>query len=107
MYNLAIQIVRFVDGGFPGWVECELIDAAGRRHIIKDKVPIFTVQSLEADSEYPVEGSLPCEVLERFRDGRGQELVRVSTEVPCHVESTEGLTEFTVRANLIRTPPDK
>ena len=44
MHNVAVQIVRFVDSGFPGWVECELVDAAGRRHILKDKVPTFTLE---------------------------------------------------------------
>ena len=56
MHNVAVQIVRFVDSGFPGWVECELVDAAGRRHILKDKVPIFTVEDLGADSKYPTPG---------------------------------------------------
>jgi hypothetical protein len=35
MHNLAVQIVRFVDSDFPGWVECELVDAAGKRHVME------------------------------------------------------------------------
>ena len=37
MPSISVQIVRFVDGHQPGLVECELIDAEGRRHIIVDK----------------------------------------------------------------------
>jgi hypothetical protein len=106
MYNLAIQIVRFVDSAFPGWVECELADAEGRHHIIKDKVPTFTAEDLDADSRYPVEGAIRCQILQRYQDGKGQELVRISTAKPDAIESTEGLTEFTVPSSLITSVPD-
>jgi len=101
MHNLKVQIVRFVDSDFPGWVECELVDAEGRRHILKDKVPIFTVEVLDADRKYPTPGTVVCEVLERYQDEQGQELARVSTEKPFYIESTEGLSEFTVPTSLI------
>jgi hypothetical protein len=106
MHNVAVQIVRFVDSCFPGWVECELVDAAGRRHILKDKVPIFTVQDLDADSKYPTPGFVACEVVERYRNEKGQELVRVSTVKPYDIESTEGVSEFTVSASLVSSSPD-
>jgi len=73
MHNLAVQIVRFVGSDFPGWVECELVDAEGRRHILKDKVPLFTVEVLDAGSKYPTPGTVLCEVLERYQDEQGQE----------------------------------
>lgn len=101
MHDIAVQIVRFVDSDFPGWVECELVDAAGRRHILKDKVPIFTVEDLDANSHYPTPGFVACEVVERYRDEKGQELVRVSTIKPYDVVSTEGLSEFIVPASLV------
>ncbi len=50
----------------------------------------------------PAKGSLPCEVVQRFQDVRGRELVRVSTEKP-GMESIEGVSEFTVAANLVTT----
>jgi hypothetical protein len=65
MHNIAVQIVRFVDSGFPGWVERELVDTAGRRHILKGKVPIFAVEDLDANSKYPTPGYVACEVVER------------------------------------------
>jgi hypothetical protein len=101
MHNVAVQIVRFVDTSFPGWVECELVDADGRRHILKDKVPIFTVEDLDAESKYPVPGSVACEILEQYENEKGQQFVRVSTIKPYHIESTEGLSEFTVPASLV------
>jgi hypothetical protein len=101
MHNLVVQIVRFVDSGFPGWVECELVDAAGRLHCFKDKVPIFTVEDLDADSKYPTPGFVACEVVKRFQTEKGEELVLVSTVNPFGIESTEGLSEFTVSGTAV------
>ena len=106
MHNVAVQIVRFVDGGFPGWVECELVDAAGHHHVMKDKVPIFTAEDLDADGPYPTPGFVACEVVERYQNEKGQELVRVSTVKPYNIESTAGVSEFTVSASVVRSSPD-
>lgn len=101
MENVAVQIVRFVDGNFPGWVECELTDADGRRHLIRDKVPMFTTELLDAESSYPTTGEMECEVVQRFRDESGQELVRLRG-----LESVEGISEFTVAASLVTSFPE-
>jgi hypothetical protein len=101
MQFISAQIVRLVDSDFPGWAECEVFDAEGRRHVLKDKVSIFTIELLDADSEYPTRGTVPCEVLERYQNEIGQELARVSTVNPCDIESTDGLSEFTVPASHI------
>lgn len=106
MHNLAVQIVRFVAGGFPGWVECELVDAAGRLHCFKDKVPIFTVEDLDADSKYPTPGFVPCEVVKRYQTEKEEELVLVRTVKPFGIESSEGLSEFTVSATAVTSNPD-
>jgi hypothetical protein len=82
-------------------VECELVDASGRCHILKDKVPIFTAEDLDADSRYPTPGLVACEVVERYQNEKGQELVRVSTVKPDGIESTEGMSEFTVSAGAV------
>jgi hypothetical protein len=94
--NLAVQIVRFVDEHQPGWVACEFEDVEGRRHTIIDKVPIFTTADLRADSAYPKPGSMPCEILDRWRDASGRELARISTANPLNNKSAEGLSEFVV-----------
>jgi hypothetical protein len=58
--NLAVRIIRFVDGHFPGFVECEFIDATNRRHTLIDKVPIVTTAPLNENSEYPQLGYIVC-----------------------------------------------
>jgi hypothetical protein len=57
--NLFVQIVRFVDDRFPGWVACEFNDAASVLHVLIDKVPIFTTEVLDADSSFPQPGCAP------------------------------------------------
>jgi hypothetical protein len=101
MHYLTVQIIRFVDGSFPGWVECKLVDAKGRCHLIIEKVPMVAVADLDAHSKYPTPGTVACEVLKRYRDETGQELAQVSTARPWSIESAEGLSEFTVLANLL------
>ncbi len=101
MHNLAVQIVRFADNNQPGWVECEFVDAEGRRHSIIEKVSVVTAEDLDADSKYPTPGVVSCEVLGRYQNEKGQELAHVSTVKPWDIESTEGLSEFTVPASLI------
>ena len=51
VHNFAVQIMRYVDGHEPGWVECEFTDAEGRKHRIIDKVPIFTARPLDGASK--------------------------------------------------------
>jgi hypothetical protein len=99
--NLSVQIVRFVDDRFPGWVACEFLDASAVRHVLIDKVPIFTAELLDATSSYPQPGSAPCEVLARWQDTQGRELVRLTIARPVGMESTDGLSEFVVAATQL------
>lgn len=106
MSDLMVQIVRFAVNNQPGWVECEFVDAGGRRHSIIEKIPVVTAEDLDADSEYPRPGTVRCEIIKRYRDEKGQELVCINTDRPICIESTEGLSEFTVPANLITSLKD-
>jgi hypothetical protein len=101
MPDLVVKIVRYVDDSQPGWVECEFADAAGHRHSIIEKVPIVTAEDLDAGSEYPKPGGVRCEILKRYHNEKGQELVCITTDRPLSIESTEGASEFTVHASLI------
>jgi len=101
MHQVAVQIVRLVEEGYPGWVECRLIDAGGCSHVIIEKVPIVSVEDLDAHSQYPTAGIVRCEVRERCQDEKGNDTVRISTAKPDDIESVEGLTEFTVPASLV------
>ena len=69
--------------------------------------PVLCVvlRSPGADSKYPTRGLVACEVVERHQNEKGQELVRVSTVKPYDIESTEGISEFTVSASLVSSTP--
>jgi hypothetical protein len=98
---LSVQIDRFVDDRFPGWVECNFLDANSVRHSIIDKYPQFTAEMLDATSAYPQLGKAPCEVLERWRDSQGRELARITLARPGGMESKEGKSEFVVEAKQL------
>ena len=98
MKNILVRIVRLIEDGQPPLLECELEDGAGSRHTFVEKEPIFTVRS---PSGYPQIGFIRCEVLQRWKDPDGRELVRVTTLRPDAVESTAGATEFTLFSDSI------
>jgi hypothetical protein len=98
---LTVKILRFVDDRFPGWVECDFVDASLVRHSIIDKYPQFTTEMLDATSTYPQLGKAPCEILERWRDSQGRELARITLARPAGMESKEGKSEFVVQATQL------
>ena len=59
--------------------------------------------SLTEASTYPQPGAIRCEALAQWRDSSGAELVRVTTERPDDIESTEGLFEFIVPSSEVST----
>lgn len=102
MESLAVQIVKFVDDTQPGVLACEFSDASGRRHTLIDKIPIFTLENLGPSSKYPQDGLVRCELLSRWRDHDGRELLRITIARPDDVESTDGLSEFVVFSSQVR-----
>lgn len=106
--DLFVKIVRFVDNRFPGWVACEFEDAGGAKHTLIDKVPMFTTETVDANSTYPKEGTAPCEVLQRWKDSEGRELARITILRPAGMQSADGIVEFTVVAAQLSpsTPPE-
>lgn len=101
MTSLSIKITRFVDEGFPGVVECTLLDAEGVLHTFIEKVPVVSLESLWWDSDYPRPGVAECVIEAEWTDEQGRALVRVSTEKPCDIESTMGQTIFVVPASQV------
>lgn len=101
MTQLEVQIVRFVDSSQPGWVACEFEDAYGHRHILVDKVPIFSDEMLDDASRFPGGGVVRCEVMSISEDAQKRDVLRVSTQRPDGVESTEGLSEFVVFSSQV------
>jgi len=98
---LKVQVVRYADNGYPGWVECEFLDAGHRRHTIFEKVPIISDEDLGPEDSYPRSGGVRCEILERWRDAKDRDLARVTTLEPDAVETTEGASEFVVRSSQV------
>jgi hypothetical protein len=101
MPQLKVTITRFVDEGFPGFVECTFVDAQGETHCVIEKVPVITTDYLWTGSEYPREGRIACTVVARFVGAAGERLVRVDTELPYHIESERGETVFEVPESLV------
>jgi hypothetical protein len=101
MPAVAIQITRFADDHQPGFVECQLVDAAGVSHIFVEKVPVVTTENLRSTSSYPCPGSIHCRLLAQWEGSDGQALSRIDTSKPWGVESSAGITEFVVRSSQI------
>jgi len=96
MPGLTIEIERYVDDSFPGWVECSLVDAFSNRHLFREKGPIVKAGYLGPESAYPQHGAIACEVEAEWKDDSGRSLVRVNTELPWGAESISGETRFVV-----------
>ena len=99
--SVAVQIVRWVDESFPGFVECVLVDAAGMEHRFVDKVPVVSLDDLQPTSCFPCEGTIGCEVEAAWKDAAGRSVARISTERPWGVASTTGRTRFVVLSSQV------
>ena len=103
MTTVGVQIVRFTDDAFPGWVACVLRDASGRAWEFVDKVPVFTTALLDEDTVYPQPGVVACEIIGQRTDEHGRTLCAIDTEHPWRVAATSGETQFEVFTHQITT----
>ena len=101
MSLVRVTIVAFINEAFPGWVECELVDARGRTWKFHEKVPVVSTEDLWIASEYPQQCLIRCTVLERKPDADGREIVTIDTTRPWGIESTEAATVFDVFAEQL------
>jgi hypothetical protein len=101
MPNVRVTIEAFVDEGFPGFVECSLLDVQGRTWKFIEKVPVVSLEDLWTDSEYPRQGIVCCTVVERRSDSTGRQVVTIDTTKPWGIESTDGNTVFEVFADQL------
>lgn len=92
MVELRVKIIEYVDGSQPGWVRCAFADAFGVVWSVIDKVPIFTTEYLDEQSDYPQEGIINCVIL--FE--KNAEIVRIDTSRPFSIEAEDGEHEFDV-----------
>ena len=102
MYMLNVQILRFVDSNFPGWVECVLKDSSNREWLFIDKIPIFTDQNLHEMSHYPQQGVIACEIIRTWVEFDGRKRCIITTEIPWGIAAQDGKTEFEVFYNQLR-----
>lgn len=94
MYAIKVQITRFLCGDNPGFVECKFTDAWNREWVVHEKVPVVTLDSLDATSIYPQAGNIGCTVLQKWTDVDGRAIVTVSSELPWHIETVDEQTQF-------------
>jgi hypothetical protein len=102
MPTVSVQITRYVDDHFPGFVECVLVDALGAAHTFVEKVPVVSAESLSAASTYPCNGEIECEVCREWHDIAGHAFSIVRIESLWGVESSRGETEITVPSSQLR-----
>jgi hypothetical protein len=98
---LKVQITRFADEHFPGFVECVFQDAEGKPQVFVEKVPIVTHDDLRATSLYPCEGAVQCERVAAWTYIAERKLVQIDTDLPWHIESISGQTCFVVLASQV------
>jgi len=102
MVALKVKVMRYIsDDPQPGIVECEFVDAGGRRWSVVEKTAIVSRQHLDANTSYPVQGIVACEIVRRATDKKGREVVTINTERPWLVESVDGVTQFEVLADCL------
>jgi hypothetical protein len=99
--TVPLKIVRCISEEFPGFVAGELVDAYGRTHTFVDKGPVIAGDYLTAESGFPCAGVLACEIMQQWTSDDGRELVRITTERPWDVPSTENEYQFVVLAEQL------
>jgi hypothetical protein len=102
MLAVSVQITRYVDDHFPGFVECVLVDVFGAAHTFVEKVPVVSTESLSAASTYPRKGEIECEICREWQDATGHAFSTVRIEIRWGVESISGEREITVSSSQLR-----
>lgn len=83
IYAISVMIVRYInDDPQPGIVECRFTDAWGREWAFIDKTAIFSVDDIDATSEYPRSGLIGCKIIKHWNDADEREVITVDTVLP-------------------------
>jgi hypothetical protein len=96
MPGVRVNISRYGDDSFPGWVEFRLVDALGHEHVFEEKVPVVAKADLNAAGSYPQSGVIACVVLGRSESDDGRQLVHIDMQTPWGIESVAGRSRFDV-----------
>lgn len=96
MIFVKVSIERFISDNQPGWVELKLIDAWGREWIFYEKVPVISLEKIEENSNYPQQGKIACQIIKRWKDLNGCEIISIDTNKPWCVWTVEDNYTFDV-----------
>lgn len=100
MIGVRVRITRLVDDAFPAWVECLLVDAAGKEWRFVEKLLVVCAADVRDLRELPEFGMIGCEILAEAPSG-APDPVTIDTERPWHIAATTGDTVFTVRRDQL------
>ena len=101
MPTVAVEVTRFVDASFPGWVEFVLLDASGASWTFVDKVPVLCASELSEASRYPRPATIECEVVADPSGAQAAGLVTIDTSRPWGIEAKDGTSLFVVRQSQL------
>lgn len=96
MVEVRVEIIEYSDNVQPGLCKCRFLDAWGLEWTVVDKLSIFTASSLDFESHYPQPGSIRCQVIRKWQDADGREIITIDTSKPDYVRATTGETRFDV-----------
>lgn len=96
MKAIKIKIIKFISDDQPGIVECIFYDALNKKHIVHEKIPVVTEKHLDANSNYPHDGVIACDIVKESRDLNGHKIVTIDTSRPWGVDTIEGISQFDV-----------
>jgi hypothetical protein len=82
---LIVEIIEYIDDGFPGWVRCKFIDAFGKTWNINEKVPVVSSENILSNTILPETGYVAGEILNEENG-----IICFSTEKPYYIESDDG-----------------
>ena len=99
MANVAVEVTRFVNANFPGWVEFVLHDAQGTKWTFVDKVPVLSAEALIEASDYPRHATIECEVVPD--PSAAADLVKIDTSRPWGIEAEDGTSTFVVHRSQL------
>jgi hypothetical protein len=94
MAEIEVAILRITDEAFPGFIECNLIDAHGQEHTFLEKMPVISCLDISSHVAFPIPGRIACEIEAELKDETGRTLLLVDTTRPHVIESSSGQTRF-------------
>ena len=108
MIGVRVSVTRYIaDEPIPGVVECELLDANGRRWSFVEKTAHVSAEILDAESCYPRPGAIACEIVGRSQDSTGRETVLIDTECPWCVDYLKTYQETVRMAKAAMSEPEE